>query len=71
MSFITFIYRIENSDKVFYGKYVCDYVSDDHEGLDNEIKSIVIDGINAYRIQKGVRLHAECLAVVVNEYKKK
>ena len=38
MPFITFIYRIGNNNKVFYGKYVCDYISDDHDGLDNEIK---------------------------------
>ena len=54
MPFITFIYRIENTEKIFYGKYVCDYVSDNHEGLDIEIKPIVINGINEYRNQKGL-----------------
>jgi len=50
MPFITFIYRI--GKKVFHGKYITDYISDDHEGLDNEIKDIVISGINEYRKQK-------------------
>ena len=53
MPFITFIYRIGKNKKSFYGKYVCDYISDDHEGLDSEIKSTIIDGINEYRKQQG------------------
>ena len=54
MCFITFIYRIENNDKTFYGKFVCNYVSDDHEGLDLEVKPTVIYGINEYRKQKNL-----------------
>jgi hypothetical protein len=54
MPFITFIYRIGPNKKFFYGKYVCDDISDDHEGLDNEILPTVIDGINEYRKQKGL-----------------
>ena len=54
MPFITFIYRIENIDKKFYGKYICDDVSNNHEGLDIEIKLKVIYGINEYRKQKGL-----------------
>lgn len=53
MPFITFIYRIGNNNKVFYGKYVCDYISDDHDGLDNEIKDILNCKINEYRKQMG------------------
>ena len=54
MPFITFIYRIGHNNKVFYGKYVFDYISDDHNGLDNEIKDIVKCGINEYRKQMGL-----------------
>ncbi len=54
MPFITFIYRIENNKKLFYGKYICESISDDHEGLDSEIEPILVDGINAYRKQKGL-----------------
>jgi len=54
MPFITFIYRIGTNKKFFYGKYVCDDISDDHEGLDIEILPTVIDGINEYRKQKGL-----------------
>jgi hypothetical protein len=52
MAFISFIYKIDNNKKTYYGKFVCDYISDDHEGLDNEIRWYVIDGINKYREQK-------------------
>ena len=54
MPFITFIYRIENNKETYYGKYVSEYISDDHEGLDAEIKSDIIDGINAFRKQNGL-----------------
>jgi hypothetical protein len=54
MPFITFIYRIGRNNKVFYGKYVCDYISDDHEGLNNEIKDVVNCGITEYRKQMGL-----------------
>jgi len=54
MPFITFIYRIENAEKNFYGKYICDDVSNNYEGLDIEIKNKVIYGINEYRNQKGL-----------------
>jgi|GEM_PF-6994386 len=54
MPFITFIYRIGNNKKTFYGKYVCDYISDDHEGLDIEVISSIMHGIHKYREQKGL-----------------
>ena len=54
MTFITFIYRIGTNKKTYFGKYVCDYISQDHEGLDDEVKPAVIRGINEYRKQKGV-----------------
>ena len=49
MSFITFIYRVGKNHKTYYGKYCFDYISDDHEGLDNEVKYILKQGINHYR----------------------
>lgn len=54
MPLITFIYKIKNIEKIFYGKYVCDDVSSNYEGLDIGIKPIVINGINEYRNQKGL-----------------
>jgi len=54
MSFITFIYKIKNNNKTYYGKYVFDYISDDHEGLDIEIKPYLLCGINSYRKQKNL-----------------
>lgn len=55
MPFITFIYKIGNNGRVFYGKYSCDYISDDHEGLDRQVKHALIPGLNAYRKQKGLQ----------------
>ena len=51
MPFITFIYKIDK--RTFYGKYVAEFIIDDHEGLDDEIRPAVVEGINAYRKQKG------------------
>ncbi len=51
MSFITFIYRINNDPKIYYGKYVSDYISQNHEGFDLIVKNKLIDGLNAYRIK--------------------
>lgn len=51
MFFVTFIYRI--GPKTYYGKYVTDYISDDHEGLDDEVRWILIQGINRFREKKG------------------
>jgi hypothetical protein len=52
--FITFIYRIENDPKTYFGKYCADYVSDDHEGLDKEILDFLLNGINKYRKQNNL-----------------
>ena len=49
MPFITFIYKVGKNNKTYYGKYCVDYVSDDHEGLDNEVKYKLIEGLNQYR----------------------
>ena len=73
MPFITFIYRIGKNKNLYYGKYVADYISDDHEGLDNEIKPIVIDGLNKYREQKNLpKLNKEVIIGVlsfsINQY---
>jgi len=48
--FITFIFKLTNyPDKTFYGKYCTDYISDDHEGLDEEIKPYLLKGISEYQ----------------------
>jgi hypothetical protein len=49
MPFITFIYKVGKNYKTYYGKYCFDDISDDHEGLDNEVKYILIKGLNEYR----------------------
>jgi len=60
MTFITFIYKIGNNSKTYYGKYITDYVSDDHEGLDEEVKYTLVDGINRYRNKKALpKLHSK------------
>ena len=54
MPFITFIYKVGKNPKIYYGKYCIDYISDDHEGLDNEVKYTLIKGLNDYRIQRNM-----------------
>ena len=54
MPFVTFIYKIGKSGRVFCGKYACAYISDDHEGLDDVIRRDVVDGINKYREQSNL-----------------
>lgn len=49
MPFITFIYKVGKNPKTYYGKYCDDYISDDHEGLDLEVKYNLIKGLNQYR----------------------
>lgn len=51
---ITFIYKIKNIDKTFYGKYVANYISDDDDGLDIEIKNVLLKSINKYRNAKNI-----------------
>jgi hypothetical protein len=53
MAFITFIYKIGNNSTPYFGKYITDYVSDDNEGLDNEVRYILVDGLNQYRKKRG------------------
>jgi len=55
MPFITFIYKVGKNYKTYYGKYCFDYISDDHEGLDNEVKNILIKGLNKYRKKNNIQ----------------
>lgn len=55
MPFITFIYKVGKKCKTYYGKYCFNYISDDHEGLDNEVKDILITGLNDYRKKNNVQ----------------
>jgi len=45
--FITFIFTLQG--KTFYGKYYTDYISPDHEGLDEVIKPYLLKGLRAYK----------------------
>lgn len=55
MPFITFIYKVGKNSKTYYGKYCSDYISDDHEGLDNEVKYILKQSLNKYRKQNNIQ----------------
>lgn len=46
---------MEKNPKTYYGKCCLDYISDDHEGLDNEVKYILKKGINKYRKQNNIQ----------------
>ena len=52
MPFITFIYKVGKNYNTYYGKYCFNSISDDHEGLDNEVLPDLLNGINMYRQQK-------------------
>ena len=57
MPFITFYYSFGRNKKTpyFLGKYVDDYISDDHMGLDLVVRPTLLCGINAFREQKGLK----------------
>ena len=55
MPFITFIYKVGKNPKTYYGKCCFDYISDDHEGLDNEVKYILKHSLNKYRKQNNIQ----------------
>jgi len=52
MPFITFMYKIGRNQRIFYGKFFADYISDDHDGLDNEVRYYLLRTINRYRQNK-------------------
>jgi len=52
MPFITFIYRIHTH--TFFGKYICERMSDDHEGLDRTVYSTLRNGIRKWREQNNM-----------------
>ena len=55
MTFITFIYKVGKNNKTYYGKCCFDYFSDDHEGLDDVVKNILLKGLNEYRKKKNIQ----------------
>lgn len=55
MPFITFIYKVGKNYNTYYGKYCFDYISDDHEGLDDLVKNILLKGLNEYRAKKNIQ----------------
>ena len=52
MIIITFIYKIGRHPKTYYGKYITEYIADDHDGLDIEILPVLIASINLFRTYK-------------------
>ena len=51
MPFISFIYKIGNNSKTYFGKCLTDNINDEHSGLDIELKDVLVLGINEYRKQ--------------------
>jgi hypothetical protein len=51
MPFISFFYKINDEPTKYYGKYCFDHISDDHEGLDVEVKYVLKSGINRHRVK--------------------
>ena len=46
---VVFIYRIQNIDITYYGKYISDYFSDDVDLVEEEIFPFLLQHINEYR----------------------
>ena len=51
--FITFIYKIDS--KIFFDKYITDYIPPDHNGLDVIIKSMLQRALEAYKEKYNLR----------------
>lgn len=72
MPFITFMYKLGTS--TCYGKYACDRISDDHEGLDTIVRSVLISGLNTVRERlnlpkvRSKNLHIGVLSLSTGEY---
>jgi len=49
MPSVSFIYRIGRNPKAYYGKQVCDYISDDHDGLDRVVSYDLVRCINIFK----------------------
>ena len=56
MPIISFIYRLGNSLVNYTGKCDINYLSDDHDGLDNEVMDILYPGLNEFRILNNLPL---------------
>jgi hypothetical protein len=66
MPFITFIYKVGKNPKTYYGKYCSDYISDDHEGLDNEVKYILKQILNQYRNQNNKKIISKLMIGILS-----
>jgi hypothetical protein len=54
--FVTFLYRIGEEKERYFGKIVWANMSDDHNGLDEEVRPYLLCGLNTYRESKGLPL---------------
>jgi hypothetical protein len=52
MAIISFIFRVDEDPTRMFGKICLEYLSDDHEGIDREIKYKIHNLLNAYRTRK-------------------
>jgi hypothetical protein len=66
MPFITFIYKVGKNPKTYYGKYCSDYISDDHDGLDNEVKYILKQSLNQYRKQHNQKIISKLIIGILS-----
>lgn len=66
MPFITFIYKVGKNQKTYYGKYCSDYISDDHDGLDNEVKYILKQSLNQYRTQNNQKIISKLIIGILS-----
>lgn len=54
MANISFIFKVDEDPTRMFGKICLEYLSDDHEGIDHEIKYKIHNLLNAYRTRKSL-----------------
>ncbi len=66
MHSITFMYRVGQNPKVFYGK-VIDYISDDHDGLDIDMMYYLRNGLAKFDINPR-KLHVSIIGYTPDNF---
>ena len=69
MPFITFIYKIRKN--TYYGKYMTNCISDDHEGLDTVVRPYLVNGLNKFRKQNNLSKLKTKVKILENELSRK
>lgn len=56
MNSIVFLFSYNDSKEKYYGKYICYYMPYFKDEIDEELRPILINGLNEYRKQNGCNI---------------